>query len=362
MPVPRTDEAPSSVNKPRPDKPEPSKRTHRGPEEAPPELPPATDAEHTHFLGRPSQAHRRSGTPTRPSAGAAFDRTPVPGYEIMGELGRGGMGVVFKARQVRLERLVALKMIKAGAGAGPEQVARFRAEAEAVARLQHPNIVQIHEVGEHRGHPFFSLEFVEGGSLAQRIAGAPFAARAAAELVETLARAVHFAHERGIIHRDLKPSNVLLTPDGAPKITDFGLAKQLGDDAGQTLSGVILGTPSYMAPEQAGGRNQEIGPATDVYALGAILYELLTGRPPFRASSALDTLEQVQAADVGWCRRDHPVLGGGQVTTRPGKERARNVTMRIRDAEDRMIQELPATREPTWTRRPKCRAAESAPP
>ncbi|HJT77518.1 MAG TPA: serine/threonine-protein kinase [Gemmataceae bacterium] len=217
----------------------------------------------------------------------------VPGYDILGELGRGGMGVVYKARHRALNRLVALKMILAGAHAGPEERRRFVREAEAVARLQHPNIVQIHEVGEHEGRPFLSLEFCAGGSLADRLGGTPLPAGAAARLVETLARAMHAAHQAGIIHRDLKPANVLLAEDGTPKVTDFGLAKKLDGAAGQTASGAIMGTPSYMTPEQAGGRSKEVGPPTDVYALGAILYELLTGRPPFRAATALDTVLQV---------------------------------------------------------------------
>jgi formylglycine-generating enzyme required for sulfatase activity len=223
----------------------------------------------------------------------------VPGYEILGPLGVGGMGVVYRARQVKANRLVALKMIKAGAGASDEQLQRFRVEAEAVARLQHPHIVQIYEVGEAEGKPFFALEFVEGGSLDRKLNGTPLPGRRAAQLVQKLAEAMHAAHERGIIHRDLKPQNVLLTADGQPKVTDFGLAKFLDGEPGafaagsQTQSGAVLGTPSYMAPEQALGQRQKLGPATDVYALGAILYELLTGRPPFRAAEMLDTLYQV---------------------------------------------------------------------
>jgi WD40 repeat protein/tRNA A-37 threonylcarbamoyl transferase component Bud32 len=222
----------------------------------------------------------------------------VPGYELLGELGRGGMGVVYKARQIKLNRLVALKMILAGAHAGPTQLARFRTEAEAVARLQHPNVVQIYEIGEHGGLPFFSLEFVDGGSLSDKLAEAPLAARPAAELVAALARAVDAAHRQGIVHRDLKPANVLLTAAGAPKVTDFGLAKKLDDeDAGPTRSGAIMGTPSYMAPEQAEGKTQETGPAADTYALGAILYETLVGRPPFKAATMLDTLHQVRSQE-----------------------------------------------------------------
>jgi predicted Ser/Thr protein kinase len=227
---------------------------------------------------------------------AACHRVNLPGYEVLGELGRGGMGVVYKARQQGLNRLVALKMILSGVHAGPQEQARFRSEAEAVARLQHPNIVQIYAIGEQEGLPYFALELVDGGSLAQRLNGRPLPGRQAAELVETLARAMHVAHERGIVHRDLKPGNILLTCEGTPKITDFGLAKCLdgsGLGRGTTLSGTVMGTPSYMAPEQAGDKAKQIGPPTDVYALGAILYELLTGRPPFHAASPLDTVLQV---------------------------------------------------------------------
>src|SRR5262249_6948332 len=178
-------------------------------------------------------------------------RPLVAGYEILGELGRGGMGVVYKARQLRLNRLVALKMVLAGAHAGAHQLARFHTEAEAVAQLQHPNIVQIFEVGEHEGLPFFSLEYVDGGSLAQKIGGKPRPRREAAEVVELLALAMAAAHQQGIIHRDLKPANVLLTAEGLPKITDFGLAKKLEGDSELTKSGTVMGSPSYMAPEQA---------------------------------------------------------------------------------------------------------------
>jgi tetratricopeptide (TPR) repeat protein/predicted Ser/Thr protein kinase len=230
----------------------------------------------------------------------------VPGYEILGVLGRGGMGVVYKARQLNLKRLVALKMIRDGAHAGPEDLARFRIEAEAAAQLQHPHIVQIYEVGERDGLPFFSLEFVEGGSLAAKLNGAPLPPRPAALLVASLARAMDAAHQRGIIHRDLKPANVLLTADGQPKIADFGLAKKLDDSAVQTRSGAVMGTPAYMAPEQAAGRTREVGPLTDVYALGAILYEALTGRLPFKGANLRETLEQVCSQDPVPPRRVQP--------------------------------------------------------
>jgi tetratricopeptide (TPR) repeat protein len=237
----------------------------------------------------------------------------VYGYEILGELGRGSMGVVYKARQVGLDRLVALKMIRTGAHAGPEELQRFIAEARVVAALQHPNIIQIYDINLSQEAPYFSMELVEGGTLAERFGGRPQPFRQAAQLVLTLARAVHVAHDNGIVHRDLKPANILLAaPEGGsshvrrvaremdlhpqdfylgtPKITDFGLAKQLQGDGGQTESGMVLGTPSYMAPEQAEGRSREVGPAADVYALGAILYEALTGRPPFTAESPMETV------------------------------------------------------------------------
>jgi WD40 repeat protein/tRNA A-37 threonylcarbamoyl transferase component Bud32 len=226
-------------------------------------------------------------------------------YEILAELGRGGMGVVYKARQKQLNRLVALKMILAGAHAGRDDLTRFRREAEAIAQIQHPNLVQIYEVDEQEGRPFFSLEFLEGGSLDQRIQGKPQPPAEAAQLVEILARAVHAVHQHGIIHRDLKPANVLLTADGIPKIGDFGLAKKLGQ-RGQTMAGDIVGTPSYMSPEQAAGKVAEIGPHTDVYALGTILYEMLTGRPPFLAQTSLDTVNQVMVQEPVPPRRLQP--------------------------------------------------------
>jgi tRNA A-37 threonylcarbamoyl transferase component Bud32 len=237
------------------------------------------------------------GAATLPPAAIQREAVPagvvVPGYEVLGQLGRGGMAVVYRARQAKLNRVVALKMILAGAHAGEADRRRFLAEAEAVVRLQHPNIVQIYEIGEAGGHPFFSLEFCPGGSLEKKLHGTPLPPKEAARLVEVLARSVQAAHSAGIVHRDLKPANVLLAADGTPKIADFGLAKKLDGAAGQTAGGAILGTPSYMAPEQAGGKSKEVGPAADVYALGAILYELMTGRPPFKAATMAETLLQV---------------------------------------------------------------------
>jgi eukaryotic-like serine/threonine-protein kinase len=236
---------------------------------------------------------------------AAVSRGSVPGYEILGELGRGGMGVVYKAQQVGLGRLVALKMILAGGHAREADLARFRTEGEAIARLQHPNNVQVYEVGDYEGKPFFSLEFCPGGNLDRKLNGTPLPALEAARLVETLAGAMHAAHGRNVIHHDLKPANVLLAEDGTPKVTDFGLAKKVESGSGLTQPGAVMGTPSYMAPEQAQGR-KAIGPAADVYALGAILYECLTGRPPFRGSTPLDTIVQVVADEPVRVRQLQP--------------------------------------------------------
>jgi tetratricopeptide (TPR) repeat protein len=246
--------------------------------------------------------------PATPAGGPERADLPAPpGYEILQELGRGGMGVVYKAWQRSLHRPVALKMILAGAHAGPNELARFRTEAEAAARLQHPHIVQIHDIGQHEGRPFLALEYVDGGSLARTLDGTPWPAARTLPLVETLARAIGHAHRQGVVHRDLKPGNVLLTKEGQPKVTDFGLAKLLvGGGDPLTRTGAVLGTPSYIAPEQAEGKTQEVGPAADVYALGAILYELLTGRPPFKAATPLETVRQVVSVEPVSPRRLQP--------------------------------------------------------
>ena len=254
--------------------------------------------------------------PSAEPAPITAEQLAVPGYEVISELGRGGMGVVYQARQTRLKRLVALKMILSGVHASNRELVRFNTEAEAVARLPHPHIVQIYEIGEHHGRPFFTFEYVDGGSLAQHFKGQLAPPQQAAELVHTLAQAIHYAHDQGIIHRDLKPANVLLaskkrkatdTPlpaslhpllsDFTPKITDFGLAKQLDRDISNTQSGAVMGTANYMAPEQAWGRAKEVGATADVYSLGAILYELLTGRPPFLGETPMDTMLRVMGEE-----------------------------------------------------------------
>jgi serine/threonine-protein kinase len=221
------------------------------------------------------------------------DLPRIPGYTVEEVLGRGGMGVVYKARHLRLNRRVALKMLLAGAYAGHGERERFGREAEAVAGLRHANIVQLYDVGDHDGRPYFTMEYVEGGSLAQRLLGRPQPASQAAALLATLAEAVQAAHQGGVVHRDLKPANILLMADGTPKIADFGLARHFEGEPALTLSGVRVGTPSYMAPEQAMGQARTIGPSTDIYSLGALLYELLTGRPPFRGETAAETEHQV---------------------------------------------------------------------
>jgi tetratricopeptide (TPR) repeat protein/predicted Ser/Thr protein kinase len=277
----------------------------RGKDEVPP-LPGQADAELGQRNGagvllpetielRPKQESVRSARDL--AAGPpAIPAPQVPGYEILGELGRGGMGVVYRARQQGLNRLVALKMIIGGEHADAGHVARFRAEAETVARFQHPNIVQIYEVGQQQGLPYFSLEFIDGPPLSHECRGIALLPERATELLESIARAMHYAHSRGIVHRDLKPANILLTREGVPKVSDFGLFKQFETDEGQTRTGAVMGTPSFMAPEQARG-DQRVTPLADVYSLGAVLYNLLTGRPPFLAATAVDTVIQVLNAD-----------------------------------------------------------------
>ncbi len=244
---------------------------------------------------------------------SAHSLPAVKNYEILGELGRGGTGVVYKARHLGLNRLVALKMLRAESLETPQERDRFRNESEAMARIEHPNVVRVYEVGEHEGRPYFAMELVTGGSLEQRLGGVPQPPARSARLAETLARAVHAAHALRLVHRDLKPANVLLAaveggddPWGLPKVSDFGLAKRLDAGDHKTRSGDILGTPCYMAPEQAYGRNNAVGPRADIYALGAILYELLTGRPPFRGETVWDTLQQVGRQEVVPPRRLQP--------------------------------------------------------
>jgi tRNA A-37 threonylcarbamoyl transferase component Bud32 len=256
--------------------------------------------------------------PANAPAGATGPSVPhelpaLPDYEVLGLIDEGGMGTVYRARQLRLQRPAAIKMIRAGRHARADQLARFRAEAEAVARLRHPNVIQIYEVGKWQGQPFFSMEYVAGGNLAQRLARGLLPPPVAAEIIRTLAEAIQHAHACGVVHRDLKPANVLLRPkspgaaEGAgdgkagdfafePTIGDFGLAKLL-DEEGPTRTGTLLGTVQYAAPEQAEGRTRDVGPATDVYALGAILYEMLAGRPPFLGENVIEVLDQVRTAD-----------------------------------------------------------------
>lgn len=218
-------------------------------------------------------------------------------YELLEELGRGGMGVVYRARQIGLDREVAVKMTLRGELSSVEDRKRFRAEAEAAARLDHTGIVPVHEVGELEGRPYFSMKYIRGPTLSQMLANGPLPPHEAARILTAVARAIHFAHKNGVLHRDLKPSNILIDEDGQPHLTDFGLAKQIADAASITKSGAVLGTPAYMAPEQAGGARGEVSPASDVYSLGAILYHMLTGRPPFQAASPVDTVLMVLEQD-----------------------------------------------------------------
>ncbi len=248
--------------------------------------------------GSPNEDNEGNVQATMFAEGVAYDQSRklrrFGEYELIGEIARGGMGVVFKARQAKLKRVVALKMILAGQLADKEDIRRFYVEAEAAAALDHPNIVPIYEVGEYRGQHFFSMGYVEGESLAEKVADRPLPVREAAEMLKTIAEAVEYAHQQGVIHRDLKPANVLLDLHNQPKITDFGLAKRTDAEAELTTTGQIMGTPSYMPPEQASGDSSQVGPHSDVYALGAVLYCLLTGRPPFQAPTILELLQQVK--------------------------------------------------------------------
>lgn len=236
-----------------------------------------------------------TGTP----AATAFELPVQFGdFELLEEIGRGGMGVVYKARQASLDRTVALKMILRGTLASAEDLARFRAEAEAAAQLSHAGIVPVYEVGQHDGHSFFSMQLIEGDTLSQRLAAGPLPPRKAAEILLRVSRAIHAAHAAGVLHRDVKPSNILIDKDGRPHVTDFGLAKRVEGQESLTRTGAVLGTPSYLAPEQAIGTRGVLGPATDVYSLGAVLYQMLTGRPPFQAATPLETVMLVVEQDV----------------------------------------------------------------
>ena len=266
---------------------------------------PAEPNPHGDTLGLPPPLPAHAATVADTSAPAADAPRVVGDYDLLAEIARGGMGVVFRARQRSANRVVAVKMILSGHLAGPSDLRRFRAEAEAAANLDHPNILPVYEVGEHDGRPFFSMKLAPGGSLADRVRELVADPDAAAAMVAKLARAVHFAHQRGILHRDLKPANVLLDGDSNPLVTDFGLAKRTGVDSGVTQSGAIVGTPSYMAPEQARS-GKAVTTAADVYALGAILFELLAGRPPFKADTVMDTLFEVMEKRPPDPRTFHP--------------------------------------------------------
>ena len=248
-----------------------------------------------------SDGSGQSKSDNAPGAGTSPESEPLPGaklhyfgdYELLEEIARGGMGVVYKARQLSLNRLVALKMILSGQLASEAEVKRFRTEAEAAASLDHPNIVPIYEVGEHEGRHYFAMRLVEGGNLANQISRFKDDLKAAAVLTANVARAVHHAHQRGILHRDLKPSNILVGPDGQPYVTDFGLARLVKQDSDLTHTGCIVGTPNYMAPEQALGKTKQLTTTSDVFSLGAILYQMLTGQVPFQAETPLETVKQV---------------------------------------------------------------------
>ncbi|MHC1767460.1 MAG: WD40 repeat domain-containing serine/threonine protein kinase [Verrucomicrobiia bacterium] len=266
------------------------------------------------LLGQAVKAPTQSAPASPPAAApparglAEASTTPFGDYELIEEIARGGMGVVYKARQLSLNRIVALKMVLGGPLASPAVCQRFLDEAQTAAGLQHPNIIAIHEVGEHGGQPFFSMDYVEGRNLAEVLRGGPLPPQRAAGYAKTIAEAVAYAHQRGILHRDLKPSNVLIDQSNQPRITDFGLAKRLTGESDLTVSGQVLGSPNFMAPEQAQGRHQEVGPPSDVYSIGALLYHLLTGRPPFQAASLTEVLRQVVTIEPAAPRLLNPSL------------------------------------------------------
>jgi hypothetical protein len=249
-------------------------------------------------LAGPAGADDETSRPARTEhdAGAPDDRTPAPirvfgRYELLEEIGRGGMGIVYKARQTGMERVVAVKVVQSGSFASETELRRFYAEARAAGHLKHPNIVNVHEVGDVDGRHFFSMDFVDGQDLRELCAEAPLEPRRAAEILRAVADAIHSAHEQGILHRDLKPANILIDADGRPHVTDFGLAKHLSDDSQITTTGTTVGTPSYMSPESA--RGEKVGAGADVYSLGAVLYAVLAGKPPFRGNTQMDTVLQV---------------------------------------------------------------------
>ncbi|MCC9601274.1 serine/threonine protein kinase [Stieleria sp. JC731] len=251
-------------------------------------------------------------SPPKPDGQPRYARLQLPttigDYELLEEIGRGGMGVVFRARQLSLEREVAVKMILRGRLASDADLQRFMAEAAATAKLEHPGIVPVYDVGDFEGRPFFSMKYIAGETLAERVARGPMPQREAAELVSQIARAVQFAHEHGVVHRDLKPSNILISKDGSVLVTDFGLAKEVRANVDLTRSGMMVGTPAYMSPEQAGGRRELLSPATDIYSLGAILYYALTGRPPFIAETPVELVMLVIEQDPSPPRALRPGL------------------------------------------------------
>ena len=249
-------------------------------------------------IGSHGKKSRAAGSLSASSPSAEPVLRQFADYELLEELGRGGMGVVYRARQISLNRIVALKMVLRGDMASAADLARFRTEAEAAARLDHPSIVPVYEVGDYQGQPYFTMKYVAGTTLAHRLAEGPLTARETAQLLAPVARAIHYAHSRGVLHRDLKPSNILIDAEGRPHVSDFGLAKRVEAEINLTLSGAILGTPAHMAPEQAAGTpSRRLEPTNDGRSLGTILYQMLTGRPPFQAASPVDTVLLVLEQD-----------------------------------------------------------------